>query len=152
MSCKLKKDQDLLNHVQDSFFETVASHFDPHTNYFNLNMIKNFEAQLFDEKFSLGINYEVDNGLMKVTRLIPGGAAWKSGLIKIGDIILSISDSLMTIKDFSCSIDHRIPQYVQDCISGTIQQDFRYGGNCRSVLRCHGSLSLSKRRSQQIAH
>ncbi len=77
--------------VMGVFFNTVAECFDPHSNYFSQTNSKNFEASLATEGLSFGIDLdENDNGDVIISRLVPGGPAWKSNELHKGDVLLEL--------------------------------------------------------------
>jgi len=90
------------NIVSELYLDAIAMAFDPHTNYFSSDQKESFETGLSKETESYGIDI-VKNRLeqIEIAYLLPGGPAWKSGLINEEDIILSVSDGVEK-KSFLC--------------------------------------------------
>lgn len=77
--------------IEDTYLETVASNFDPHTNFFEPDEKEDFQQGLSSEAFKYGFVFEKnDEGKYIITGLSPGSAAWKSGSIHKDDEIISI--------------------------------------------------------------
>lgn len=77
--------------LNDTYLETIASNFDPHTNFFEPEQNESFKEQLSSDAFKYGFSLQKDDkGKLKVSSLTPGGAAWKSGSIHKDDEILAI--------------------------------------------------------------
>ena len=76
---------------QDDFLNSIGHQFDPHSGYFSTNKKEDFEDALSKEIISFGLSFgDNDEGNIIVTSLMPGGAAWKTGEIHIGDEVLEI--------------------------------------------------------------
>lgn len=76
--------------VGTTFLECMAAQQDPHTSAFDLSSQEDFLSQLGTEKKGFGLSLE-DNaqGEIEVSRIVPGGPAWKSGKVNAGDVLLS---------------------------------------------------------------
>jgi len=73
------------------FLNTVATCYDPHTMYFSFSDKQSLEESLSREGYSFGIHIEEnENGDICISRLVPGGPAWKSNELHKGDILMSI--------------------------------------------------------------
>jgi carboxyl-terminal processing protease len=73
------------------FLNTVAEQYDPHTNYFSKTQFEQFKSMLSAEEYSFGIEIAADEtGNIIVSKLIPGGPAWKSNEVHKGDIITEL--------------------------------------------------------------
>ncbi|MBN8651063.1 MAG: hypothetical protein J0L67_06540 [Cytophagales bacterium] len=80
------------NSLNVTFFKAIAHSFDPHTEYFTPELKEKFFNSLDKEGLSFGIEWTEDQlGRIKIARLNPGGAAWKSNELNQGDELLSIS-------------------------------------------------------------
>lgn len=80
------------NNLTITFFKAIAHSFDPHTEYFTPELKEKFFNSLDKEGLSFGIEWTEDQlGRIKIARLNPGGAAWKSTELNPGDELLSIS-------------------------------------------------------------
>jgi len=87
----------LINHVtgldtyvEQAYLSAICKRHDPHSTFFSLDEKERFEQNLSTKSeyfgFSLG---ETKVGQIEVTRLMPGGAAWKSNQVHKGDILLA---------------------------------------------------------------
>ncbi|MES2774661.1 MAG: carboxy terminal-processing peptidase [Bacteroidota bacterium] len=87
------------------YLQTIASNFDPHTEYFPADEKEEFEEQLSSQSMEYGFDLEEDeDGDIKIGGLVPGGAAWKSGNVHNDDILLQIKpegESAINVKDAS---------------------------------------------------
>ena len=83
-------DVDRRNRLAEKYLKTVANYFDPHSTFFSFDQKKVWDEGLTKEVMTFGVSFdEDDDGEIVVSRLIPGGAAWKSGEIHEGDKLIS---------------------------------------------------------------
>ncbi len=74
------------------FLNAIAQSFDPHTFFFNPESKKNFEEELTSEREIYGISLELDMANeTHISNLAPGGPAWLSNEVHVGDRLLKIS-------------------------------------------------------------
>lgn len=86
------------------YLNILTSAFDPHTNYFSMNDKEQFESSISRNKNSFGADLEQnDNGEIIIARLIPGGPAWRSGEMSVGDVLLSLKFPERKTLDLFCS-------------------------------------------------
>ncbi|MBI9034612.1 MAG: carboxy terminal-processing peptidase [Bacteroidales bacterium] len=86
------------NDVAHSFLNAIASSYDPHSLYFSAQDLDSFEGSMATEAFSFGFEYdENDEGEIVISRLVPGGPAWKSNEIHKGDALQQIKTESKTI-------------------------------------------------------
>jgi carboxyl-terminal processing protease len=79
------------DYVFQLYLNTIASGFDPHSNYFSQEGKEEFKEALSTEALSFGLGLgENEKGQIVIKDLIPGGPAWKSGDINEGDELLSL--------------------------------------------------------------
>ena len=77
--------------VSNDYCKAIAACYDPHTEYMTMSDRDNFESQIGKKNLILGFNLNEDqNGNVTIDKLVPGSAAFKSGLINKGDKIISI--------------------------------------------------------------
>lgn len=77
--------------LNETYLETIASNFDPHTNFFEPEANESFKEHLSSEAFKYGFAVvKDDKNKYRISTLTPGGAAWKSGNIHKDDEIISI--------------------------------------------------------------
>jgi carboxyl-terminal processing protease len=99
----------LTQYVGNIYCETIASCFDPHTEFFPPEEKENFESEMGKQPFQFGFKIKADkNGGILIDNLQPGSPAFKSGKLNTGDKFLSIQwegtapvdVSDITIRDF----------------------------------------------------
>ncbi|WP_295674557.1 carboxy terminal-processing peptidase [uncultured Mucilaginibacter sp.] len=73
------------------YCETIASCFDPHTEFFPPQEKENFESELGKQPFQFGFRMKEDkNGGVLIDNLEPGSPAYKSGKLNKGDKFMSL--------------------------------------------------------------
>jgi carboxyl-terminal processing protease len=80
----------LTGYVCDAWCETVASCYDPHTEFFSPGKKEEFQGELGDKQLQFGFSLGEGKDATEITRLKPGSPAYKSGLIHEGDEILAL--------------------------------------------------------------
>jgi carboxyl-terminal processing protease len=79
------------NYVATQLFNSLASCYDAHSAYLSKTEWQNLESDLSKEGYSFGLDLdENENGDIIVTRLVPGGPAWKTNEIHRGDILVQL--------------------------------------------------------------
>ncbi|SMC72593.1 carboxyl-terminal processing protease [Pedobacter nyackensis] len=79
--------QDVFQTVMDAFTETI----DPHTNYFNPSNAQQFNEDMARSFEGIGARLQLDNEVLKIAEVIPGGPAFKSKLLSAGDKIIAVA-------------------------------------------------------------
>lgn len=80
-----------LDRFQEKFLNAIGHQFDPHSGYFSVNKKEAFEESLSKEVTSFGVSFGEDgDGTILINSLMPGGAAWKTGEVHIGDVVLEL--------------------------------------------------------------
>ena len=74
----------------EELLNSIATEFDPHSNYFSVSQKQEFEQHLSKEAFLFGFGIGEDGDKTIITKISPGGAAWNSNELHEGDIVLSI--------------------------------------------------------------
>lgn len=78
----------------EQFLNSITMRFDPHTNYFSMQEMEQFEEGLSRETKSFGVQLvENDDYEIEVSMIIPGSSAWFSGEFTEGDIVESVITS-----------------------------------------------------------
>jgi carboxyl-terminal processing protease len=91
-------------YVFNLYLNSITTSFDPHSAYFSYNDKKLFESSISTSKFSFGAELdENENGEIFISRLIPGGPAWRSKELKEGDVLLKIRFPRKEPIDLMCS-------------------------------------------------
>jgi carboxyl-terminal processing protease len=76
--------------VCNAWCESVASCFDPHTEFFSLAKKEEFQGELGDKQMQFGFGLSEGKDGTEISRLKPGSPAYKSGQIHEGDEILAL--------------------------------------------------------------
>ncbi len=80
----------LTGFVCNAWCESVASCYDPHTEYFSPGKKEAFQGELGDKPLQFGFSLGEGKDAVEITRLKPGSPAYKSGMIHEGDQILAL--------------------------------------------------------------
>ena len=78
----------LAGFVNNAWCESVASCYDPHTEFFSPGKKEEFQGELGDKQLQFGFSLGEGKDATEITHLKPGSPAYKSGLIHEGDEIL----------------------------------------------------------------
>ena len=86
------------------YINSYTDFYDPHTNYMTPTTQEDWEINLKASLEGIGAILSSEDGITKITRLIPGGPAEKSGLLKVTDKIVgvgkSINDNVVDVRDW----------------------------------------------------
>ena len=80
----------LAGFICNTWCESVASCYDPHTEFFSPGKKDEFQGELGDKQLQFGFTLGEGKDATEITRLKPGSPAYKSGLIHEGDQILAL--------------------------------------------------------------
>ncbi len=81
----------LTQYLGNLYCETIASCFDPHTEFFPPEEKENFESELGKQPFQFGFRIKPEkNGGILIDNLQPGSPAYKSGKLNKGDKFMSL--------------------------------------------------------------
>jgi carboxyl-terminal processing protease len=82
----------ITQYVSNIYCQTIASCFDPHTEFFPPEEKENFESELGKQPFQFGFKMKADkNGGVLIDNLQPGSPAFKSGKLNKGDKFMSLT-------------------------------------------------------------
>lgn len=87
--------QDVFQTIMDAFTETI----DPHTNYFNPNKAQAFNEDMARSFEGIGARLQLENDVLKIAEVIPGGPAFKSKLLNAGDRIIAVAQATGEFED-----------------------------------------------------
>ncbi len=77
--------------IVETFVTAVTMGYDPHTTYFSKSSYENFEIEMGLQLEGIGATLaSTDDGLTEIKRIVPGGAADKSGYVKVDDKIVAV--------------------------------------------------------------
>ena len=82
--------QDVFQILMDSFTEAI----DPHTNYFNPRNAEAFNQEMSRSIEGIGATLQSENELTKIVSVVPGGPAFKSKQINVGDRIVGVAQGI----------------------------------------------------------
>jgi carboxyl-terminal processing protease len=88
---RMRQSQDgLPGFICNAWCESIASCYDPHTEFFSPGKKDEFQGELGDKQLQFGFTLGEGKDATEITRLKPGSPAYKSGLIHEGDQILAL--------------------------------------------------------------
>lgn len=73
------------------YVNTIAETMDPHTEFFPPVEKRSFDEMMSGHFFGIGAQLQENDGNIKIAALITGSPAWKSGELKVGDIIMKVA-------------------------------------------------------------
>jgi carboxyl-terminal processing protease len=73
------------------YFNAMMSVADPHTEYFPPEDKENFDIRMSGKLEGIGAQLQQADGVIKVSRIVPGSASWKQKDLKAEDIILKVA-------------------------------------------------------------
>ncbi|HET7817696.1 MAG TPA: S41 family peptidase [Bacteroidia bacterium] len=144
---RLRKNiQDQINNVQQSIetnlLNSIALRYDPHSNFFTYAAAKKFNQSLSAHVETFGfVLSENNNGLTEVSYISPGGSAWISNEVNVGDIVISV-----TLDNKSHSGDENDTEALENIINSTIAKTLEL-----EIKKKNGSIKtvrLIKRKTQ----
>jgi carboxyl-terminal processing protease len=104
--CKINTTSKSKKPFEDGLYNIFCTYFDPHTNYFSTDSKSSFVSTLSKERLSIGLNIGLNNkNEIIVNEINPNGPAFKTGIIKKGDQILSVSNQKETLQVSCASIE-----------------------------------------------
>ncbi len=74
----------------DKFYNSITKIFDPHTNYLVPEEKEDFDIDMSGKLEGIGAILREDNSYIKVERIVPGSASWKTKEVESEDIILKV--------------------------------------------------------------
>ncbi len=77
--------------VLQVYLDTLAHVYDPHSDYFGHEQMDDFSIAMNLSLFGIGATLQGNDGYCKITDLVPGGPAARSGLLKPGDRIVAVA-------------------------------------------------------------
>lgn len=106
--------------LEESFLKSLATAYDPHTNFFSPQDNEGFRQALSTEALTFGFDIdETETGDIVITRLTPGGPAWVSGEFNQQDQLLQIQPDGKEVTDVSLLSVEEVYELITDM---TVQQ------------------------------
>ncbi|MES2527145.1 MAG: carboxy terminal-processing peptidase [Bdellovibrionota bacterium] len=75
----------------DKFYNSVTKVFDPHTSYLIPDEKEDFDIEMSGKLEGIGAILREDNSYIKVERIVPGSASWKTKEVEAEDVILKVA-------------------------------------------------------------
>lgn len=86
-----KKTRENTDENFSTFVNAITGTMDPHTTYFPPIDLRSFNESMSGRFFGIGAQLKEDDGKIKISSLITGGPAWKSGELKENDEIIKVA-------------------------------------------------------------
>ncbi len=77
----------------DKFYNSITKVFDPHTNYLVPEEKEDFDIDMSGKLEGIGAILREDNSFIKVEKIVPGSASWKTKEMEAEDIILKVGQA-----------------------------------------------------------
>jgi carboxyl-terminal processing protease len=74
----------------DKFYNAITKVFDPHTNYLIPEEKEDFDIDMSGKLEGIGAILREENSYIKVEKIVPGSASWKTKEVEAEDIILKV--------------------------------------------------------------
>ncbi len=74
----------------DKFYNSITKVFDPHTNYLVPEEKEDFDIDMSGKLEGIGAILREDSSFIKVERIVPGSASWKTKEVEAEDVILKV--------------------------------------------------------------
>ncbi len=72
------------------FINDITTTMDPHSEFFPPVDKRYFDEEMSGRFFGIGASLQYDDGNIKVSSLLTGSPAWKSGELQVGDVIMKV--------------------------------------------------------------
>lgn len=118
--------------------QQMMSELDPHSVYFPPVELKEANEELKGNFDGIGVEFNVFNDTVNVVYVLPGGPSDKAGL-QIGDKILKVNDSSLTVKNLSTA---KIKEYIRGKRSSTAVLQITRNGQLKNVNVTRGSIPV----------
>lgn len=92
----IKQFKEMLKDMDESdyfsmYINAITIQFDPHTNYFSPQVKERFDTSMSGSFEGIGARLQKEGDYVKIVEIIPGGPAWKDGVLKVGDLIQKVA-------------------------------------------------------------
>lgn len=92
------------------YLDAFAHVYDPHSDYFGREEAEDFDIEMNLSLVGIGATLEAKDGYCRISDLVPGGPAARSGLLKPGDRIVAVAQEKGKTVDV---VDMPLPQLVE---------------------------------------
>lgn len=86
-----KKTRETNDENFSTFVNAITGVMDPHTSYFPPVDLRSFNESMSGRFYGIGAQLKEDDGKIKISSLVSGGPAWKSGELKENDEIVKVA-------------------------------------------------------------
>ena len=86
-----KKNRETIDENFSTFVNDIAGSMDPHTDYFAPIELRGFNESMKGSFYGIGAQLKEEDGKIKITSLVSGMPAWRSGELKENDEIIKIA-------------------------------------------------------------
>lgn len=86
-----KKTRENTDENFSTFVNTITTVMDPHSSYFPPIDLRSFNESMSGHFYGIGAQLKEDDGRIKISSLVSGGPAWKSGELKENDEIIKVA-------------------------------------------------------------
>lgn len=101
--------------LEETYLNSLATTYDPHTNYFSEVDNRVFQEGLSTEALSFGFDMdETEDGKVVIARLAPGGPAWISGELNQQDQLLQVQPEGKEVTDVSLVPVEEVYELIED--------------------------------------
>src|SRR5688500_15426983 len=73
------------------FVNAITTTMDPHSEFFPPVDKRYFDEEMSGRFYGIGASLQYDDGNIKVTSVLTGSPAWKSGELQVGDVIMKVA-------------------------------------------------------------
>ena len=94
----------------EQFLNAFVQVYDPHTGYLSPYHKQNLDIRMSGSLEGIGALLRMEEGFVKVQRIVPGSASWRQGELKAEDIILAVAQGREEPVDV---VDARLQDVVQ---------------------------------------
>jgi len=79
------------NRRLEIYLNAMTNYFDPHTGYYSPREKENFDIQMSGKLEGIGARLQSDGEKTTVTEIVPGGPAWKQGVLQAKDVVIKVA-------------------------------------------------------------
>ncbi len=84
-----------------AFLNVITNLMDPHSDYYPPIEKRGFDEKMSNNFYGIGATLTQDDNGVKIATVVTGGAAWKTGQIVAGDIIMRVGQSKDSLLDIA---------------------------------------------------
>lgn len=137
-----KKTRETQDELFGQFINTITTSMDPHSNYFPPVDVRGFNEAMRGSFFGIGAQLREDDGRIRISSLVSGGPAWKSGELKENDEIIKVGQGRAEPVDVT-------GYSVSDAVK-LIRGSTKGSEVCLTVRRTDGSIKVIKLNRDEI--